>query len=270
MKRLLILITAAAVLGACGNEKIKAPDGYALVWHDEFDQGPELGPDWTYEVKDDHWVNHELQNYREREADGKRVAEVRDGELQIHCFKGSDGKIYSARVYARKDVGWEYGWFEARICLPAGKGTWPAFWMMPVPSVQQGRWPRCGEIDIMEEVGYVPNEVSSSIHTQTYNHVRGTQKTSRMTIDKAEGGYHVYALEWTPERITTYVDGAVQLDVAKTDLGEGHDEWPFHYAFYPILNLAWGGDWGGSQGVDESVLPITMSVDYVRIFQKAE
>ena len=89
-----------------------------------------------------------------------------------------------------------------------------------------------------------------------------------MTIDKAEGGYHVYALEWTPDRIITYVDGEVQLDVAKADLGEGHDEWPFHYAFYPILNLAWGGSWGGAEGVDESVLPITMSVDYVRIFQK--
>ena len=106
MKKILLLIGVAALaLPACKNEKIQAPEGYTLVWHDEFDEGPELGPDWTYEVKDDHWVNRELQNYREREADGKRVAEVRDGELQIHCFKGSDDKIYSARVYAKKDVG---------------------------------------------------------------------------------------------------------------------------------------------------------------------
>ena len=201
-------------------------------------------------------------------SSGNKVTEVQDGSLHIHCFK-EGGKIYSGRVYAHVGTGWQYGWFEARINLPKGKGTWPAFWMMPVGNDwNTNPWPMCGEIDIMEEVGCVPNEVSSSIHTQDYNHTKNTQKTHAMTIAKAEGEYHVYALEWTEDAITTYVDGKVQLAVKKSVLGSGHNQWPFHYAFYPILNLAWGGDWGGMNGVDESALPVTMSVDYIRVFQK--
>lgn len=243
--------------------------GYTLVWNDEFDQGAVLGNDWTHEVQGPGWVNNELQTYVNGLADGKRVTELADGNLNIHCFKGSDGKIYSGRVYAKVNTGWKYGYFEARINLPSGKGTWPAFWMMPVGNDwSTNPWPMCGEIDIMEEVGVVPNEVSSSIHTQDYNHTKNTQKTHAMTIEKAEGEFHVYALEWTEDAITTYVDGEVQLAVTKQQLGDGHNQWPFHYAFYPIFNLAWGGDWGGMNGVDASALPVTMKVDYLRIFQK--
>ena len=109
-------------------------------------------------------------------------------------------------MYAKVNTGWKYGYFEARIMLPKGKGTWPAFWMMPVGNDwNTNPWPMCGEIDIMEEVGVVPNEVSSSIHTQDYNHTKGTQKTHAMTIEQAEGEFHLYALEWTEDAITTYV-----------------------------------------------------------------
>ncbi len=250
--------------------EVVAPEGYHLVWNDEFDEGTTLNSaDWTHEVQGSGWVNNELQNYvNHQTSTGNVVTEVKDGSLHIHCFK-ENGKIYSGRVYAHVNKGWQYGWFEARINLPSGKGTWPAFWMMPVGNDwNTNPWPMCGEIDIMEEVGCVPNEVSSSIHTQDYNHTKGTQKTHAMTISKAEGEYHVYALEWTEDAITTYVDGKVQLQVKKATLGSGHNQWPFHYAFYPILNLAWGGSWGGMNGVDESALPVTMSVDYIRVFQK--
>ena len=249
---------------------IEVPDGYHLVWHDEFEEGTTLNPsDWTHEVKGSGWVNDELQNYvNHQTSSGKAVTEIKDGSLHIHCFK-EGGKIYSGRVYAHVNTGWQYGWFEARINLPKGKGTWPAFWMMPVNNDwNTNPWPMCGEIDIMEEVGCVPNEVSSSIHTQDYNHTKNTQKTHAMKLANAEGEYHVYALEWTEDAITTYVDGKVQLSVKKSEIGSGHNQWPFHYAFYPILNLAWGGSWGGMYGVDESALPVTMSVDYVRVFQK--
>ena len=249
---------------------IEVPDGYHLVWHDEFEEGTTLNPsDWTHEVKGSGWVNDELQNYvNHQTSSGKAVTEIKDGSLHIHCFK-EGGKIYSGRVYAHVNTGWQYGWFEARINLPKGKGTWPAFWMMPVNNDwNTNPWPMCGEIDIMEEVGCVPNEVSSSIHTQDYNHTKNTQKTHAMKLANAEGEYHVYALEWTEDAITTYVDGKVQLSVKKSVIGSGHNQWPFHYAFYPILNLAWGGSWGGMYGVDESALPVTMSVDYVRVFQK--
>ena len=255
---------------AAAKSAYNAPEGYSLVWHDEFDSGTELNAnDWTHEVQGSGWVNNELQNYvNHKTPSGALVTELRSGKLRINCLK-ENGKVYSGRVYAHVNEGWLYGYFEASIKLPSGIGTWPAFWMMPVGNDWAANpWPMCGEIDIMEEVGCVPNEVSSSIHTQDYNHTKNTQKTHAMTIDKAEGEFHTYALLWTADEITTYVDGKVQLNVRKSDMGSGHNQWPFHYAFYPIFNLAWGGSWGGMKGVDESALPVTMEVDYIRVFQK--
>ena len=245
------------------SDHIDVPDGYSLVWHDEFNEGPGLGSDWKYEVKPSGWVNNELQNYVKNPVDGRNTVEVENGFLHINCFKGSDGKVYSGRVYAMPDTGWTYGYIEARINLPSGKGTWPAFWMMPVHFTG---WPDSGEMDIMEEVGVVPNEVSSSLHAKGHYHVENTQVTKARMLDGAEGSFHVYAMEWTPDKITTYVDGAPLLTYAND--GGGDYNWPYHTPFYVILNLAWGGDWGGMKGVDESALPVTLLVDYVRVFQK--
>ncbi len=240
---------------------------YKLVWHDEFNQGTELNKvDWTHEVQRAGWVNNELQNYVDGAYNDKRVTELSDGKLRINCFKSS-GNVYSGRVYAHVDEGWQYGYIEARMMLPKGKGTWPAFWMMPVHVdwATEG-WPKCGEIDIMEEVGVVPNEVSSSLHAEGHNHTNGTQVTHAMTIEKAEGEFHTYAMEWTPQNITTYVDGKVQLTYNNDN--KGVINWPYDKPYYIIFNLAWGGSWGGMQGVDESALPVTCVIDYVRVYQK--
>ena len=245
------------------------PEGYRLVWNDEFNDGSELNAkDWRHEVQKSGWVNNELQNYVNGTADGKRVTEVADGRLYIHCFKGSDGKIYSGRVYAHEGKGWKYGIIEARIKLPKGKGTWPAFWMMPCNNdFSANPWPKCGEIDIMEEVGVDANQTSSSLHTQAYNHTKNTQKTASRNTEGAEDAFHVYRLEWTEDYIKTYVDGNLLLSFDNDKTGNV-DTWPYDKPFYVILNLAWGGDWGGYKGVDESALPATMEVDYVRVFQK--
>ncbi len=241
-----------------------APEGYKLVWHDEFDKGSELnGDDWRHEVQNSGWVNHELQNYvNHKTPEGRLVTEIRDGKLRITALK-ENGKIYSGRVYAKDKQGWKYGYIEASIKLPKGKGTWPAFWMMPV---NFHSWPADGEIDIMEEVGYHPDYVSSSLHANAHVHSNGTQVTHEMYCKGAEGEFHTYAIEWTAQNITTYVDGKVQLSY--NNRGLGRDDWPYDDPFYIIFNLAWGGDWGGAQGVDESALPVTMEVDYVRVFQK--
>jgi len=239
-------------------------DGYQLVWQDEFETDGILKGDWTYQTARPGWVNHELQTYVEQTSPkGNPVAECSKGTLKINCFK-EDGTVYSGRVYACRNKGWKYGYVEARIKLPAGKGTWPAFWMMPVNFTS---WPDDGEIDIMEEVGYHPNYTSSSIHCKKYYHSIGTQKTKERYQAGAEGEFHVYALEWTADYIRTYVDGK-ELFYFEND-GKGDKQtWPFNTPFYVILNLAWGGDWGGAQGVDESALPVSMEVDYVRVFQK--
>lgn len=251
------------------SDVITAPAGYTLVWDDEFNGGPNPGKDWVLENWPAGYVNNELQIYTSKQIDGKSTVEVKDGFLNITCFKASDGKIYSGRINACPSTGWLYGYFEARMLLPKGKGTWPAYWMMPCNvNWNTNPWPKCGEIDIMEEVGANPNYVSSSLHTEKYNHTKGTQITHEMRCEGAEDSFHVYALEWTPDEIITYVDGKVQLRATRASMGADHDCWPFHYAFYPIFNLAWGGDWGGYKGVDDSALPATLKVDYLRIFQK--
>ncbi len=241
-----------------------APEGYHLVWHDEFDSGSELNADdWTHEVQRQGWVNNELQNYvNHRTPEGRLVTSISDGHLRITALK-ENGKVYSGRVYAKVKEGWTYGYIEASIKLPKGKGTWPAFWMMPV---NFRSWPADGEIDIMEEVGANPNYVSSSLHANAHVHTNNTQVTHEMYLAGAEDDFHTYAIEWTAKNITTYVDGKQQLSY--DNRGLGRDDWPYDDPFYVILNLAWGGDWGGYRGIDDNVLPVTMEVDYVRVFQK--
>lgn len=238
------------------------PEGYELVWNDEFD-GTALGSDWTYEVAKPGWVNNELQEYVRNE----KVVYLKDGKLNIHCYQDAEGHIYSGRVYAKKTEGWTYGYFEASIMLPQGKGTWPAWWMMPANNDYSANpWPGCGEIDIMEEVGVDANQVSSTIHCTKYNNTNTAIEHYSMFLPTAESAYHVYACEWTPEYIAFLVDGVEKLRYTNDHTGKA--QWPFDVPFYPILNLAWGGDWGGYKGVDNTALPVTMSVDYVRIFQK--
>lgn len=248
---------------------IPTPPGYALLWQDEFNDaylsdGKPAMPDtkeWWYETGGNGWGNNELQNYIAGNIGTDTCAIVSDGTLKIKIKRrGSD--VFSVRMNTNKS--WTYGYFEARLKLPQGKGTWPAFWMMPK---NYKAWPDDGEIDIMEEVGYRPNWISSSIHCKAYYHKVGTQKTAEKFIATAESDFHVYALEWTPTYIWGYIDGECFFKFAN-DMKGNKDTWPFNEPFYIKLNLAWGGDWGGAQGVDESKLPATYEIDYVRVFQK--
>lgn len=240
---------------------IVVPEGYELVWNDEFNSGSEPDSYWWYETGGGGWGNNELQTYVAGSVDSEQLAAVADGVLTITARKIS-GKVYSIRMNTTES--WKYGYFEARLKLPKGKGTWPAFWMMPKNFTS---WPGDGEIDIMEEVGYNPNYVSSSIHCEAYNHVKGTQKTKEILVPTAQTEFHVYALEWTEDFIRTYVDGK-ELFYFENDKKGNKNTWPFNAPFYLKLNLAWGGSWGGAQGVDETALPATYQIDYVRVFQK--
>ncbi|MDE6711925.1 MAG: glycoside hydrolase family 16 protein, partial [Alistipes sp.] len=156
--------------------------------------------------------------------------------------------------------------FEARLKLCTGKGTWPAFWMMPKNFTS---WPGDGEIDIMEEVGYNPNYVSSSIHCNAYNHPNNTQKTHEFLLATAQTEFHTYAVEWTADCLRFIFDGTEHFRFANDGKGD-KNTWPFYAPFYLKLNLAWGGNWGGAQGIDEGCLPATYEVDYVRVFKKNE
>ena len=225
---------------------ITVPEGYELVWNDEFNDGNRPDTDiWYYETGGGGWGNNELQNYVSCSINGEQLANIEDGIFKITAKKiGST--VYSIRINTKES--WTYGYFEARLKLPGGKGTWPAFWMMPK---NYTAWPDDGEIDIMEQVGYRTEYVSSAIHCKSYNHSINTEKTGEKRLPSAESEFHVYALKWTKDYIKTYVDG--ECIFTFNNDGKGNkNTWPFYTPFYLKLNLAWGGNWGGSQGVDES------------------
>ena len=251
-----------------GNE-IDPPDGYTLVWHDEFD-GNSINPEkWEHEVNGHGGGNQELQYYTARDTNSF----VRDGSLILQCLKeeytGTDGtRAYtSARLRTRNTGDWTYGRFEIRAKLPGGRGTWPAIWMLPTVWNQgDGGWPDNGEIDIMEHVGYDPGIVHATVHTHTYNHVMGTQKGGAMPVPNALTLFHNYALDWSPEKMDFYVDDMLYFTFQNE--GTGWQVWPFDKAFHFVFNIAVGGSWGGAQGVDDSIFPQQMAIDFVRVFQK--
>ncbi len=245
------------------------PTGYTLKWQEEFnetksDNGKPILPNtdkWWYENFAKGTVNNELQTYVGGFSGTDTVAFISDGTLKI-VAKKQGNEVISARINTTES--WTHGYFEARLRVPSGKGTWPAFWMMPQNFES---WPRDGEIDIMEYVGYQPNVVHSSVHTQAYNHTINTQKTATKNIANAATEFHVYAVEWTADKIVGYVDGEAYFTF-KNDGKNDIKTWPFNKLFYLKLNLAWGGDWGGAQGIDVSALPATFEIDYVRVYQK--
>lgn len=270
---------AQAEAAGVPTELYAAPEGYTLVWSDEFDTNS-LDTKWIPRDWPARRVNNELQTYKPgslpiKAADGTtmRTAEVNDGVMTITCFKGEDGNIYSARMDSRDTTGapddyaaWKYGYIEARIRLPKGPGTWPAFWMMPSPlEGRRNSWPDCGEIDIMEEVGADPDMIVCSLHAAGHVHSNNTQVSSSLYTEGAEGGWVTYALLWDEDNISMYANGKRVLTYTN-DHG-GWYNWPYDRPYFITLNLAWGGDWGGYKGTDESALPARMDVDYVRVYQ---
>jgi beta-glucanase (GH16 family) len=159
---------------------------------------------------------------------------------------------------------------EIRAKLPdyKGKGIWPAIWMLG-SNIGTVGWPACGEIDIMEYVSYAPDQVHFSLHSTANNHKQGTQITSgALTLTTAEEEFHNYGLLWTRDYLKFYLDTPDNVKlIFMRPLATNTDNWPFSQPFYFLMNIAVGGDWGGLEGVDENVLPATMEIDYVRVYQ---
>lgn len=231
-------------------------------WQDEFDVDGKPDPArWSYDLGGGGWGNNELQAYTDDAAN----AFVRDGVLHVVALKQArEGRDYtSARLVSKGRGDFRYGRFEARAKLPRGRGTWPAIWMLPTEWAYGG-WPRSGEIDIMEHVGFDPGRVHISVHTQSYNHVAGTQRTATRVVDGVMDGFHLYRFDWTPAEIRGYVDD-VPLFAFRNE-GTGPDAWPFDRTFHWLINLAVGGNWGGREGIDPAAFPATLQVDWVRVY----
>jgi beta-glucanase (GH16 family) len=249
------------------------PANAHLVWSDEFDvAGLPDGGKWSYDTERNSagWYNNELQYYSNARAGNSRVENgmlvitARREDLSTVGLPDWSGQKYSsARLITRDKASWTYGFIEVRAKLPCGTGTWPAIWTLSNPP--QSAWPDDGEIDIMEHVGFDPGVVHGTVHTGAYNHTRGNQRSATKTVADACDEFHRYQLNWTRDRITIGIDDRNYYQYSND--GSGNAEWPFDSPQFLILNIAVGGDWGGQMGVNDSVFPVEMQVDYVRVYQ---
>jgi len=238
---------------------------WKLKWSDEFNtKGLPDSKNWTYDVGGTGWGNNEKQFYTNADT---LNANVKDGLLNITVRKAEKEKMSytSARLASRKKFDFKYGRLEVRAMLPKGRGLWPAIWMLPT-DWKYGNWPKSGEIDVMEHVGYEPDSVYGTVHTLSFNHTKGTQVGKVLKVENPYTAYHVYAMEWFETHINLFIDGKLFFTFKNTK--KGVEEWPFDQNFHVLLNVAVGGNWGGKNGIDESIFPGTMKIDYVRVFQR--
>lgn len=240
---------------------------WKLCWSDEFNyQGLPDPAKWSYE--EGFIRNHESQYYTRGRLENARVE---NGMLVIECRKehfkpaNHDAVEYtSASINTRNKESWQYGRIEMRAKLPEGKGVWPALWMLGT-NISQVGWPACGEIDIMESVGKDPDKVFGTLHYKAKG--KHEQDGTHFPFDKPYADFHIYAVEWYPDRIDFYFDGTKYHTVLTDKVGQGADN-PFRKPHYLLLNFALGGDWGGD--IDDSKLPQKYLIDYVRVYQQQD
>ena len=263
--KILNLLLIGVLLCPAHYSIVNAQSSYThLVWSEEFDYAgaPDISK-WSYDIGGDGWGNNEAQYYTNRLEN----ARVEDGKLIITAIKESYGgnDYTSARLATREKGDWLYGRVEVRAILPEGRGTWAAIWMLPT-DWEYGGWPASGEIDIMEHVGYDMGTVYGTIHTEAYNGMIGTQKGGDILLPDAHQVYHVYAIEWDEDSIHFIADDERYFSFP--NYNTGYERWPFDKRFHLLLNIAIGGNWGGIEGIDDSIFPQTMEIDYVRVYQK--
>jgi beta-glucanase (GH16 family) len=252
---------------------------WELVWADEFNTNglPDPGH-WKYETG--FIRNNEAQYYtagraqNARVENGKLIIEARKEHFSNPDYRPGSrrgrnrpfAEYTSASLTTRGTRSWKYGRVEVRAKLPKGRGVWPAIWLLGDNESRVG-WPKCGEIDLMEYVGFDPETVHANIHTGKYNHVRGTGKGDQCRVEKPYDSFHNYIMEWRPDRLDFFVDDHKYFTYPKAP-DAGKDAWPYDQPFFLIINLAIGGEWGAQKGVDDSIFPARYEIDYVRVYQE--
>ena len=274
---LMVLVCGSSLVAGCriiSDPPTPIPAArWTLVWGDEF-SGPDGSlPDpnkWTYDIGGKGWGNQELESYTKRLEN----ARIEKGNLVItalrETYTGADGltrDYTSARLKTQGLFSQAYGRIDARIKIPEGQGMWPAFWMLGEDISSVG-WPRCGEIDIMENVGKEPGTVHGSLHGPSTE-----RPTSDLTsIFSLPGGqkfadeFHLYAVEWEQNLVRFYVDSNLYASFDSSQWPAG-GKWVFDHPFFIILNLAVGGNWPGSPDASTK-FPQSMLVDYVHVYTK--
>ncbi len=262
------------------------PERWEFSWSDEFDYTGKPNPDiWDYDYGY-LGFNEELQNYTDRPENVR----VENGSLVIEArldvvsaerskeivteLKGSNADVLilgnqeftSARLVTRGKKEFAHARVEARARFTKGRGSWPAIWLLGDQT--KGLWPLCGEIDIMEHVGYDPNHVHSAVHTKHSNFMNHINVKDSVILPDVWVVFHTYAVEWSASEIRFFIDDICYHVVQKGKRTD--DDWPFTEddLYYIILNIAVGGSWGGIEGIDTSSYPQQMVVDYVRVFER--
>lgn len=259
MNRAIYLLIPVFIVLSCRTKQ----DNGQLIWSEEFDyEGLPDHSKWSYDVGDHGWGNNELQFYTQ---ENQRNSRVEKGILIIEAHQDStyEKGYSSARLHTKGKAYWKYAYIEVKAKLPKGVGTWPAIWMLPEEN-KYGGWPKSGEIDIMEHVGFDQGNVHGTVHTEAFNHTKGTQKGMQINVNDCSEVFHVYGIDWRKDRIDFYLNG----EKYHTFDNSGNDwkEWPFDHHFHLILNIAVGGNWGGAKGVDPDIWPQRMEIDYVRVY----
>lgn len=268
---LLVSIWNDAGIGVALQDQAVTAHPAELVWSDEFNTPNGSAPDpqkWTYDLGGKGWGNQELESYTNRPQN----VYIHNGMLVIQARKetlaSKDGvarDYTSARLKTRGLFTQTYGRIEARIKIPSGQGLWPAFWMLG-DDVDKAGWPRCGEIDIMENIGREPSMVHGTIHGPGYSGARGISAAYSMPGGgRFADDFHIYAVEWRPQEIQFLVDGNLYATVLPTSLPRGA-RWVFDHPFFIILNVAVGGGWPGNPDAT-TTFPQTMEIDYVRVYK---
>lgn len=270
MKKFLMLGVATVLFASCKKEDPTAMEGYTLVWSDEFNSSTINSSNWKYELGDGTayglppgWGNNELQIYTDAPANSY-IETDDDGvsALVISAQEDSPGNYTSAKLTTQGLQSFMYGRIEARMKMPFGEGMWPAFWMLG-DNITEVDWPGCGEIDIMEMVGFEPNIVHGTVHYTTsdnfHNSYSGSQEIQSGNLSDL---YHNYRIEWTPTEMIFSLDEVPYHTVEiSSDMKE------FKRSFYMILNIAVGGSWPGPPNASTS-FPQKMFVDYIRVYSK--
>jgi beta-glucanase (GH16 family) len=257
--------------------KSAVPKGYKLVWKDEFAGAVNSPPDskfWGYDLGNNGWGNQELQNYVNDVEHAHVVSDTNatDGKaMQILATSDGKGNYTSARLLTKGKTEFQYGYIEARIRLPYGQGIWPAFWMLGANFLQPGMgWPRCGEIDIMENIGKQEwwGKIRSSLHGPGHFGANSLHDDFDLPTGKAfKDDYHTFSLLWEKDRIQFFVDGKLFQTRTPADVPGTEKEWAFNHSFFLIANVAVGGNWPGNPDAS-TVFPQRMLIDYVRVYQK--
>jgi beta-glucanase (GH16 family) len=246
---------------------VTAPDGWKLSWNDEFDGASGEKPDstkWGYDLGGDGWGNDELEYYTDRP---ENAATDGQGHLLITLKSETymNRSYTSARLLTLGKFSQTYGRFEARIQVPTGQGVWPAFWMLGA-DIKTNTWPGCGEIDIMEVAGGKPRVNHGSLHGPGYSGGSPLTGTYTLASGALSDEFHLYAVEWETNVVRFYVDESLYETRKNTDVPAG-GTWVYDHPFFFILNVAVGGSFGGVPDAT-TLLPQTMTVDYVRVYQR--